>query len=89
MGYVPGQGISLMTLDLEMEPWLKEIMQSPYKTILKNAALNAPDELIPYNVRTRKYDNNLVDPTMVIIKALENSFALAELLINTSYTLHD
>ena len=35
MGYVPGQGISLMTLDLEMEPWLKEIMQSPYKTILK------------------------------------------------------
>ncbi len=67
----------------------RDILRSPYFTILGNARLTAPKELIPYNVRTRQYDTNLVDPSLVLIKALENSFALAELLINTSYTLHD
>lgn len=89
LGYVPGQGISLMNLDIECEDWFRSILKSPYFTILGNARLDAPKELIPYNVRTRQYDTNLVDPSLVIIKALENSFALAELLINTSYTLHD
>ena len=88
-GYVEGQGISLMKLDLECEDWFRDILKSPYFTILGNARLTAPKELIPYNVRTRQYDTNLVDPSLVLIKALENSFALAELLINTSYTLHD
>ena len=88
-GYVEGQGVALMKLKNEYKDWFKEIMQSPYYTILNNAGLVQPNELKPYNVRTRDYDSNLTDPALVIIKALENSFALAELLINTSYTLYD
>ena len=87
-GYVSGQGIALKSID-GYEEWFNDIIHSPYYTILYNANLNPPSELVPYNVRTRQYDSNLTDPSLVIISALKNSFALAELLINTSYTLHD
>ena len=88
-GYVEGQGVALMKIKGEYNEWFKKIIESPYYTILNNASLMAPSQLKPYNVRTRDYDENLVDPSLVIIKALENSFALAELLINTSYILYD
>jgi len=89
MGYSEGQGIALKKLSLNYDNWMKDILESAYHTILGNANLPTTAQLIPYNVRTREYDPNLIDPTLVLVSALKNSFALAELLINTSFILHD
>lgn len=89
MGYVLGQGVALKSIAEKYDGWFKEVLESPYFTILNNALQGEPNKLLPFNVRTREYDENLVDPSMVIISALRNSFALARLLINTSYTLYD
>ena len=93
-GYVKGAGAELIQIG-DLHDWVsefKQILYSPAYKILANA--NIPNDFsvhngMPFNVKTKKQDLTLLDPTNVIINALLNSFALAELLINTSYILHD
>lgn len=97
LGYVPGTGLSLFkyTFSNVSPTWFNSVLQTPFEKILNNANIKAlPIEpngnaWIPFNVRTKQYDESLIDPVYVIITALENSFALAELLVNVSYVLYD
>jgi len=89
-GYIKGAGAELQDIaDIFPMPFQDGLLPPQYK-IFTNA--NLPMKLfsnIPFNVKTKQPDPNLLDPTNVVITALLNSFALATLLINTSYILHD
>lgn len=91
-GYVKGAGAELFDI-AGKHPISKEftdVLFAPLFKILNNANINSLDiNALPFNVKTKKQDLTLLDPTNVIINALLNAFALAELLINTSYILHD
>lgn len=95
MGYVRGAGVELIQIiplfkDHKLYPLIKELLSKPHYQILKNA--NITRELktdVPFNVRTKTYDENIIDPTDVILNSIKNSIALFKLLINTSYIIHN
>lgn len=91
-GYVRGAGAELFDIsnNSKFTSEFTDVLCSPIYKILRNANISNLDiNTIPFNVKTKQLDPTLLDPTNVIINALLNSFALAELLINTSYILHD
>ena len=68
-----------------------KICSAPFNQILINARIN-PDNIkrdLPYNIRSHKYDETLVDPVGVLCSSLDNGFALIELLINTSFLVYN
>ncbi len=96
-GYVRGAGVEIIDLAMsypfELTPGqsiVKEVLKKPYWQILKNANYN-PNVIFntPYNTKTKQHDENIIDSTYVVINALQNSFALVELLINTSYIIYN
>lgn len=94
-GFIKGAGCELTKIGnlYDLPTDFKDVLFAPITKILRNANVDLGftfhgfDE--PYNVKTKQQDPNLLDPTNVVITALLNSFALATLLINTSYILHD
>lgn len=92
-GYVKGAGAELVSIGNKLKgkisTELENILYAPTNKIFSNANIDMPVHEESYNVKTRQLDNSLLDPTNVLIVALLNSFALATLLINTSYILHD
>ena len=94
-GFVRGAGVELANIIFNKQDDLSEIIKqvcySPYTTILKNARLEPSKFKIdkPYNIRSKQYDDTLIDPTGMICSALDNSFALVELLINASYLIYN
>lgn len=69
---------------------IKSVLKSPLTKILKNANIERQVKTdIPYNVRTKQYDEDIIDSTDVIIHSMKNAVALVKLLINTSYTLYN
>lgn len=93
-GFIKGAGAELLQIgDLFSYPTeFKEVLYSPSYKILSNANIKNDFSVHTgesFNVKTKQPDPNLLDPTNVVITALLNSFALATLLINTSYILHD
>lgn len=94
-GYIRGAGCELASIGntYTILPDLKQVLFAPISKILKNANVDLGFTFHgfenPYNVKTKQQDPSLLDPTNVVITALQNSFALATLLINTSYILHD
>ncbi len=90
-GYVKGAGTALLEYAQrhDLPQWFYNVLNRPAYQILENANLNFNPVFIPYNTRTKQLDESLTDPTFVICSALDNSFALAELLINTSYILYE
>lgn len=91
-GYIKGAGAELFDIvgKTAISQEFGEVLLAPLYKILSNANIKHLDiNNIPFNVKTKQIDNNLLDPTNVVITALLNSFALATLLINTSYILHD
>lgn len=91
-GYVKGAGAELYDIpnQIQLSSEFITVLQAPLFKILRNANIDQFDmNALPLNVKTKKQDLTLLDPTNVIINALLNAFALAELLINTSYILHD
>lgn len=91
LGFVKGAGVTLYQYAQENQDtlpiWYYNLLKSPAYKILSNANLKLEPTFEAFNVRTKQMDNNIIDPAFVIISALENGFALAELLINTSYVL--
>jgi len=62
-----------------------------FNQILKNARID-PKNIkhdTPYNIRSHKYDDTLIDPVGVLCSSLDNSFALIELLINASFLVYN
>jgi len=102
-GYVRGAGVELYNIVLPvLDPdsfivtekynsIIKEVCQKPYLQILENARLNPVkfNFTKAYNIRTKQYDENLIDPVGMICSALDNAFALIELLINSSYLIYN
>lgn len=92
-GYVTGAGSELVNIadykDLIFTSEFRDVILAPARKILSNANIKLEPTKEAYNVKTKQLDKNLLDPTDVIITALQNSFALATLLINTNYILHD
>ena len=92
-GTVRGQGSELVDIadysNLSFTDEFRNILYAPARKILKNANINLEATSNPFNVKTRKLDQSLIDPVNVITSALLNSFNLATLLINTSYILYD
>lgn len=91
-GFVRGSGIELYNSSEQCTlQIIKNVCKKPFKQILVNARIN-PNEIktdLPYNIRSHKYDDTLIDPVGVIVSALDNGFALIELLINTSYLIYN
>lgn len=91
-GFVRGAGTELFNISSnpELTKDFADVLIAPLYRILNNANVHDLDiNTLPFNVKTKQQDLNLLDPTNIIITALLNSFALATLLINTSYILHD
>jgi len=91
-GYIRGAGSELFDIsnNKQFTTEFTDVLCAPLFKIMKNANINHLDvDKLPFNVKTKQQDSNLLDPTNVVITALQNSFALATLLINTSYILHD
>lgn len=94
-GYVRGAGVELKQIiplfkDMKIFPFIKEILSKPFDQILENANITRTLKTdIPFNVRTKTYDENIIDPTGVIINSLKNAVSLFKLLINTSYIVHN
>lgn len=89
LGYVRGAGVELANIKTDNEV-LDKILKMPLQTIFKNGNIKLKEiPQVPFNVKTKKEDSNLIDPTHVLISSLQNSFALAKLLINTSYIIHN
>lgn len=92
-GTIRGAGSELVDVadysDLSWTDEYRNVLYAPTRKILSNANLQLEASSSSYNVKTKQPDPNLLDPTNVVTTALLNSFALATLLINTSYILHD
>lgn len=93
-GYVRGAGVELAHIsnELLLKPeaeYIREILKKPYNQIMSNSNLVLPLSSTPYNVTTKQYDESIIDPVYVLENALINSFALIELIINTSYLIHE
>lgn len=99
-GYTIGGGYSLYYLSKispEISDVTKEILVKPVETIISNSNLN-PELILDkctlshqYNVRTKSYEDFLVegiiDPTEVLTNAISNSWAAVKLIVNTSNIL--
>jgi len=89
-GYVKGAGSELVDIaELEFTSEFRNVLLAPARKILSNANIDMEPSSQTFNVKTKQFDPNLLDPTNVVITALLNSFALATLLINTSHILYD
>ena len=93
LGTVKGTGVALYEYAQRNQDtlprWFYETLKEPAYKILSNANLKLEPVFEPFNVKTKQIDNTLVDSTHVIVHSLQNSFAMAELIINTSYILYD
>lgn len=93
-GYVRGAGIELCSIADELlldnkTNYFKSILYKPFRQIMSNSNMSIPPTPIPFNVTTKQLDDSIVDPVFVIENALNNSFALTELIINTSYLIYE
>lgn len=94
-GYIKGAGAALADIanNLKCSAEYRDVLLAPVRKILTNANITniLLDEPMsqPFNVKTKQVDDTLIDPTNVVINAITNAFALATLLINTNYILHD
>jgi chaperonin GroEL len=94
-GYVRGAGVELIQIiplfkELKIFPLIEEVLTKPYTQILSNANITRTLKTdIPFNVKTKTYDENIIDPTGVILNSLRNAISLFKLLINTSYIVHN
>ena len=95
-GYVRGAGSQNALLlphvsEYKIKDALETVLMSQITQIMSNA--NLSDRTIkydiPFNVRSRQYDDNIIDPTNVLISAMTNAIALTKLLLNTSYIIHN
>ena len=94
-GYVRGAGVELVQIiplfkDSRIFKLIKEVLYKPYSQILKNANITRTLKTdIPYNVRSKTYDENIIDASSIVINSLTNAVSLFKLLINTSYVVHN
>lgn len=94
-GYVRGAGVELVQIiplfkDSPIFKLIKEVLYKPYSQILKNANITRTLKTdIPYNVRSKTYDENIIDASSIVINSLTNAVSLFKLLINTSYVVHN
>jgi chaperonin GroEL len=94
-GYVRGAGSELCQIiplikDFTCKNVFENVMRSPFKKIIENG--NIIKEIktdIPYNVKTKMYDENLIDSTEVLIESMKNAASVVKLLVNTSFTLYN
>ena len=95
LGYVRGAGVELIQIiplfkDSRIFPLIKELLSKPHKQILQNANITREVKTdVPFNVRTKTYDETIIDPTDVILNSIKNSVSLFKLLINTSFIIHN
>lgn len=95
-GYVRGAGSELAMLnnyfsDLTISKQINNTLFSQVKQIMNNANLSTRTIKydVPFNVRSKQYDETIIDPANVLIAAMSNAVALTKLLLNTSYILHN
>lgn len=69
---------------------LHNVLKQPFYRILRNGNIDRQIKTdIPFNVKTKQYDETIIDATDVLIQSMKNAIALVKLLINTSYTLYN
>lgn len=94
-GYVRGAGVELIQItplfqDLKIYPLIERLLSKPFNQILDNANITRVIKTdVPFNVKTQSYDENIIDPTDVVLNSLKNAVSLFKLLINTSYIVHN
>ena len=94
-GYVRGAGVELIQIipffkDSPIYDLINEVLSKPYFQILENANITRTLKTdVPFNVRTKTYDENIIDAADILINSLKNAVSLFKLLINTSYVIHN
>lgn len=94
-GYVRGAGVELIQIipffkDSPIYDLINEVLSRPYFQILENANITRTLKTdVPFNVRTKTYDENIIDAADILINSLKNAVSLFKLLINTSYVIHN
>lgn len=94
-GYVRGAGVELIQIiplfkDSPIFWLIEDVLSRPYKQILENANITRTLKTdVPYNVKTKVYDENIIDALDVLTHSLKNATSLFKLLINTSYVIHN
>ena len=69
---------------------IERSLKAPFNKILENANITRTIKTdVPFNVKTKQYDDNIIDASDIIINSMKNAVALVKLLINTSYTLYN
>jgi len=86
LGFQTGVGVSLYNYN-DCPNWLSKVLKSPHTTIMTNARLQVTGT--PINTKTREEDQNLIDPTLVLVSAIENAFSLTQLLLTTGYAIYE
>lgn len=86
LGFQTGVGVSLYNYT-NCDSWLAEILRSPHEKIMSNARL-IPSGL-PINTKTKQEDTSLIDPTLVLVSAIQNAYSLAKMITVTDYILYD
>lgn len=86
----PDQPDKFVTTGYHIYDTIQSTLKAPLRRILSNANITREVKTdIPYNVRTKQYDENIIDSVDVLIHSMKNAVALVKLLINTSYTLYN
>lgn len=99
-GFVEGGGLALFkaAATLNLHKIIRNACFVPMVQILNNANISKDTnvdmtDIKGFNVKTMQYedflDSGIIDPTNVIITALQNALANTILLINTAYTLYN
>lgn len=94
-GYVRGAGVELVQMipmfkDSPIFNLISDVLKSPYYQILENANITRQLKTdVPFNVKTKTYDEHIIDAVDVLINSLKNAVSLFKLLINTSYVIHN
>lgn len=94
-GYVRGAGVELIQMiplfkDHPLYELINKVLSQPFYQILSNANITRTIKTdIPFNVKTKTYDENIIDASDIIINSLKNAISLFKLLINTSYVIHN
>lgn len=96
-GYVRGAGSELFQIaplfnetNYKCYKTFQNVLKAPLLKIMKNGNIDREIKTdLPFNVKTKQYDECIVDAADVLINSMKNAIAVVKLLINTSYTLYN
>ena len=87
-GVLKGAGIALNTVASEINNMYSHCLRAPIDTLYANTGVTKPAHLDkPFNLRTKEFDDNIIDPAQVVINAVKDAVSVVSLLIMTNHAV--